>query len=479
VAKQPAAGGPAKVGYAFYDDSGHPFPGIINLSRQNGNPGRVAGDKRIGATNFITECEVSLGQIGEFQTVPRWANNDIYQGTDRYVAEQIFSLNPTTLVQKPVTNAWDYVYGSFVGTMGANNNAPQCSRTGGRPEFLDNGNIMVMIDDKNSIADPAGEVTTFAIIKPDGTVVKGPTLVDPRDIWDNACAFKGGFAIRVHNLLYFYDNDGNLLGSTDINITSGLTFGTGREDASRVGSDIRSYYVYLAGQTPETRHAPVRVAIWDTRTFACVGTATVSELDPNFAFTDRTTIAVDALDRFTVAYRLSPTASFPGDQIAGRVGKFDGTNITWLTPSFYPFVNHDAYGGTTDPPYKTEQPSVAMTTRAICFSAKGTINSTNNPAATPDTVAETALYTVIAHPVPVAAAPRPALTATLSGSNVIISWNADAGGQFTLLSSSNPAAPLSSWAAVSPQPPITGPVNNKYSMTVPIKPGNQYFGLKQ
>jgi hypothetical protein len=338
---------------------------------------------------------------------------------------------------------------------------------------------MVMIDDKTCIASASGEVTTFAVIKPDGTVVKGFTLVDAHDIWDNACAFKGGFAIRVHNLLYFYDNDGNLTGSTDINVSSGLTFGTGREDSSRVGSDIRSYYVYLAGQTPETRHAPVFVAVWDTRTFNCVATARVSELDPSYAFTDRTTIAVDALDRFTVAYRLSPTASFPGDQIAGRVGKFDGTNITWLTPSFYPFVNHDAYGGTTDPAYKTEQPSVAMTTRQICFSAKGTINSTNNPAATPDTQPETAVYVVIAHPAPVAVAPRPSLTATLSGSNVIISWNADAGGLFTLLSSGNAAAPLSSWAAVSPQPPIVGPVSGKYSMTVPIKAGNQYFALKQ
>ncbi|HLX69374.1 MAG TPA: hypothetical protein VKV04_07085, partial [Verrucomicrobiae bacterium] len=177
VAKQPGAGGPAQVSYEFYDDTSHPFPGIINLSRQNGNPERVAGDKRIGATTFITEAEVSIGQITGFMSNNRWTNSDIYAGNNRYAAEQLFTLDTNTLAQTPVAKAWDYVYGNFVGAMGANNNAPQCSRTGGRPDFLDNGNIVVMIDDKTSISSPVGEVTTFAIIRPDGTVVKGPTLV--------------------------------------------------------------------------------------------------------------------------------------------------------------------------------------------------------------------------------------------------------------------------------------------------------------
>ena len=70
------------------------------------------------------------------------------------------------------------------------------------------------------------------------------------------------------------------------------------------------------------------------------------------------------------------------------------------------------------------------------------------------------------------------MTATLSAGNVIISWNASA-GLLTLVSSSNPAAPLSTWVAVSPQPPTAGPVNGKYSMTVPVKAGDQYFDLKK
>ena len=444
--------------------------------------------------------ETSVGQYANFQSNNRWNNNNIYQGINAYCTEQIFNLNPTTLVQTPVTNAWEYVYGDYVGVMGAGNGGDQVSRTGGRPNFLDNGNIVVMIDDKAAIASVQGEVCTFRIIKPDGSLVAGPILVNPGvllpygtpgsggiagyDIWDNMCAFKGGFAIRLHQYLYFFDNNGNQT-FTDTNIvqSTGLSFGTNREDASRIGSDIRSYYVYLAGQTPESNpNGPVHVAIWDSRTGLVVTKATVSELDASYARFDRTMIAVDALDRFCVAYKLAADGNFypnvgdPNWQVAARVGQFNGSTVSWLTPSFYPFVNHDSYGGLFATAYRTLEPHVSMTTRQICISAKGTINSTNNPAAEPDTLPNTALYTVITHPAAVAAGPT--MTVTRSGSNVIISWNADA-GLFTLVSSSNAAAPLSSWAAVSPQPATTGPVNGQYSMTVPIGAGAQYFKLKR
>lgn len=486
VALQPASGGAPALGYAYYDDSGAPFKGQINLSRQNGNPGRVAGDMRPGATNFITECEVSIGQIPQFQSANRgqtWTNNDIYQGSDRYAAEQIFSLNPNTLAQTPVTNAWDYVYGGFVGTMGTGNNAPQCSRTGGRPVFLDNGDIAVVIDDKTAIMNAGGEVTTFTIIKPNGALVAGPTLVAPRDIFDNVCAFKGGFAVRVHNLLFFFDNTGKALTNVDVNVSSGLTFGGGsdaggRGDGIRIGGNVGSYYVCMAGGT--TNPGPIMsVAVWDTRGFACVATAPVCELDPDYYKTDRAMVAVDSSDHFTVAYKLKPTSNFPQFQTMGRIGQVvGGTNIAWMGPSFYAFYNHDAYGGATTPAYETDEPTVAMTTQQICFAAKGVINSTNNPTAPPDTQPQTTVYSVIANPAASTAVIRPTVTATLSGGNMILTWDANA-GLFTLISSSNVAAPVSSWAPVSPQPQTTGPVNGKYSMSVPIKPGDQFFELKR
>ncbi len=469
VAKQPAAGGAAKLDYEFYDDSGKPFQGQINLSRQNGNPERVAGDKRTGAVNFITEAETSIGQIANFQTVSRWSSNAIYQGDNRYCTEQIFSIDPVSLSQTPVTNAWDYVYGPFPASTPETG---EISRTGGRPEFLDNGNIVVMIDDKTALLS-ASESTTFAIIKPDGTVVKGPTLVDALNIWDNMAAYKGGFAIRLHNMLYFYDDNGNLMHTNDINISSGLSFGTGREDSSRIGSDIRSYYVYLAGQSPETSTGPVNVAIWDSRTGNFVTQATVTDGNPAVYLTDRVVVAVDALDRFCVAFVFQPNSSFQ-KQVAARVMAFDGTNITYLTHSFYPFVNSESNPasilGLT-----TINPSIAMTTRQICIAAKGTINSTNNPAGGPDTSAETTLYTVINHPAAVAGAPQITASKLTSGTTnlLVISWAVDS-GLFTL--ESTPAVVPANWTPVSPQP-ATQQTGNTYSMTVAVRPGQAYFRL--
>src|SRR5262249_48609720 len=152
------------------------------------------------------------------------------------------------------------------------------------------------------------------IITPQGSVVKGTTLVDPHPIWDNMAAYQGGFAIRVgvgtDSILYFFDNAGNPTHTNYVNSSSGLTFDTGRGDGTRIGSDIRSHYVYVAGQTPATAHAPVSVAIFDARTGDFVAKTTVTDTDPTVALTDRVSIAVDALDRFCVAYVLQPSSDF-------------------------------------------------------------------------------------------------------------------------------------------------------------------------
>src|SRR5205814_4240876 len=148
---------------------------------------------------------------------------------------------------------------------------------------------------------------------------------------------------------------------------------------------------------PDTGKAPVSVAIWDSRTRKFVASATVSDTDPAIHVADRVAVAVDAADRFCVAYGLQPNGKFSQEQVAARVMQFDGSNITYLTHSFFPFVNYDPDGslGLT-----TVTPNVAMTTRQICIAAKGTINSTNIPAGGANTAAETTLYTVISHPDP-------------------------------------------------------------------------------
>lgn len=409
VVFQPVNGGTPKIAYEFYDDSGAPFTGQINLSRQNGNPQRVAGDPRTGATTYITMAETSVGQLAPFRSAARtsdpfrWDRNPIYGGGDplaRYAAAQIFSLNTTTLVPTPLTKAFDPVYGAFV-TDDPPVSPQQVSRTGGSVVGLDNGNFAVVIHDKTGYMQAGGDVTTAAIVSPSGAIIKGPFLVDPRDIWDNVCAYSGGFAVRVHNMLYFYDNEGNLKSSVDITESSGLPFGTGRGDNSRIASNIGSKYVYLVGETPEganSNHNPCSLAVFDTTTAQCILTTEVSDTDPAIHKMGRVTAAADENNCVCVAYELNPDPLvWTETQVVARIGRLTGTNFVWLTPSFFVFVNHE------DDPYNvmgytTRTPSVAMTAKAICIAAKGTVNGTNTPEAGPTTAPETTVYAVITPP---------------------------------------------------------------------------------
>jgi hypothetical protein len=476
VAKQPANGGPAKVGYCFYGDNGQPFKGIINYSRQNGNPGRVAGDQRYGANKFITAAEVSIGQDPAFQSVARWANNDMYQGTglrpplteaeagNRYVGQQIFTMDPITLAQTPVTNAWDYVYGPFVGTVVNTANKPQLARTGGRCNFLDNGNIVVMIDDKTGMTTAANEVTTFSIIQPNGTVIKGPTLAKAQDIFDNMTSVKGGFVIRVHNSLLFYNNSGTLTFSNDCNVSSGMIFGgspdaDGRGDGIRIGGNIRSDYVFVAGVINGGRPSPqIGVAAWDVRTGQFAGKAVVTDGDPNLTQCDRSDVAVDALNRVCVVTSYKPDKTgLWGYQAGARVAQFDGANFSFLGPTFFPFVNND-HDPAAGKGFIFESPVVSMNTKQICFAAKATINSTNNASAGADSLSQQTVYTVVSHPAPVDP-PRPTMTITRPDStHITVNWNAD-DGLFTVQTRADVAS--GTWNNATTEnvaPPVTLPI---------------------
>jgi hypothetical protein len=308
------------------------------------------------------------------------------------------------------------------------------------------------------------------IFRPDGTVVKDSFLVEANQMNANIAAYRGGFCIRVHANLYFYDNAGNLLHTTPVS-SSGIGFDTGsRGDGTRLASNIGSHYVYLAGPVGSV----VQLGVWDATTGAFVTSANVcSDLDPTATINtgnNAVAVAVDALDRVCVAYQGVPTSSY-SYQIMARLLKFDGTSVDYLTATFFPFVNSDTLSSLTVLGYNMLNPAVAMTTRQICFAAFGTMNSTNNPAGGPDVVNPVNVYTVINHPFAVTA---PSMAVNHSGNNVIISWDANA-GLFTLQSS--PGLAPTAWADVSPQPAASGPVAGLYSMSVPIGSGKAFFRL--
>ena len=466
VALQPAAGGPMKLAEGFYTDAGQPYKGQINLSRQNGNPGRVAGDMRPGAVNYMVGAEASPHALPEFQSDNRWNLGFDRLSDGRYGTVQIFRLDPATLTPTPLSKALDSANGRLTSGVAPDN---QITRFGGEIVCLDNGNFVSVVHDRSRTRAPDSECVAATIFAPDGSVVKDTFIVALGDIWSNVAPFKGGFAVRARpedgtsgvRLIHFFDNEGNRLGTVD-QATSGIGFDTGRGDGTRLLGHINSPYVYIVGRPGGAQ--VVKVAAFDSRNRQFVAAADVSEgaFVGNF---DRVNGAVDALNRLTVAW-VSQPVGYEKQQVAARVLAFDGTKFTPLTRSFFPFINNAKQG------IRTYQMTVAMTTKQICVAAKGEINYENKPELGPNSPNEVNFYTVFSHPAPaddptppVGGGPAPALSISRTGNNVTIGW-APAGTGWTLESAPAITGP---WTAVGTQNPTT----------VAIGTGNQFFRLKK
>jgi hypothetical protein len=453
VGLQPAAGGAMRLGEGFYTDDGLPYKGPINLSRQNGNPGRVAGDTRPGAVNFIVGGEASPHGVTGFQSDNRWSLGFDRLSDGRYGTVQIFSLNPSTLEQTMLSKALDSA-NSQVTTGVAQGN--QISRFGGDVACLDNGNFVSVVEDRSGVRHAANTIVA-TIFSPNGSVVKSAFgVVTNSDIWGNVAAFKGGFAVRAKpadgtntRVIYFYDNSGVLQGVTD-QAASGVSFDPGRGDGTRLFGHINSPYVYLIGRAASTQ--VVKVAAFDARTRAFVAVADVNEgaFTGNF---DRAQGAVDALNRLTCSW-VSQPAGYAKQQVAARVLAFDGTKFTALTRSFFPFVN------TATNDVRSLQMTVAMTTKQICVAAKGEINYANHPELGPDSPTEVNFYTVFTHPAPAedptpgVGGPAPKLAITKVGSNLSISWDSTAAG-YTLKAKNSLSD--ATWTTVGTQNPTVIP----------------------
>lgn len=423
VALQPAAGGAMKLVEALYADNGTPFKGEINASRQNGNPGRVAGDTRPGATRYITGVEASPHFYEPFNSGNRW--NTGYSrvnesGTEsRYGTVQTFELNPTTLAVTSLSKAFDSANGRVTSGQVASD---QNTRFGGDVVALDNGNFVSVVEDRSRLRNPDGNAAVATVIAPDGSIVKESFLVAKGDLWSNVAAFKGGFAVRVAGNLYFYNNAGDLQGSLDQN-TSGETFDRGRGDGTRIAGHINSPYIYLAARVSAV--AVVRVAAWNAVTREFVGVADVSE--GGFRATaDRATVAVDALNRVVVSWVSQPDG-YEQPQVAVRVMELDPVAKAFraLTPSFWAFVNNHPVG------IKTFQMTLATTTRQILIGAKGSINLENQPNNGPNSPNELNFYTVISHP-----EPKDDPTPAVGSSGITVSTVIPAGLNGTALSNS-------------------------------------------
>lgn len=421
---QPSAGGAGKLVEGFYNDKGQPFSGVINASRQNGNPGRVAGDARPGAVNYAVGAEASPHLLVDFNTDGRWSLGFDRLGDGRYATVQAFSVG-ASLTPTPISKAIDSAHGRRTSGDPQGNN--QISRFGGDIVFLDNGNFAVVIEDRSKVLRPEGNAVVATIFAPNGSVVKEAWKVADGDFWSNVASVKGGFVVRASGVLYFHNNAGELLGTVDQDTSSGEQFDRGRGDGTRIAGHVNSPYVFLAGKI-RTGNV-VKVAAWDSRDRKFVTSAEVSEAGFSGNF-DRVNLASDALNRVTIGWVAQP-AGYEFQQVAARVLALNETakSITPLTKSFLPFINAAETGG-----IRSIQMTLAMTTKEILVAAKGEINLQNRPEAGVNSNRQLNFYTVISHPdpkndptVPVGGVVIPTIKSiTATGSNVTITWDGSA-----------------------------------------------------
>ena len=452
VAVQPVAGGAMKLCEGFYGDNGQPFKGQINLSRQNGNPGRVAGDTRPGAVNYMVGGETSVHAVSEFNTGNRWAGFDRL-ADGRYGTVQIYKLDLTSMVPTPLSKALDSATGRLT-TGGAAGN--QISRYGGDIVGLDNGNFASVVEDRSRAIATDADAAVATIFAPDGSVVKDSFIVSKSDLWSNVAPFKGGFAVRAKpqdgsatRMIYFFDNTGKLLGQVD-QATSGASFDTGRGDGTRLFGHINSPYVFLAGRAANT--TVVKVAAFDSveKKFAAIADVNEGAFTGNF---DRANGASDALNRLVVSW-VSQPSGYANQQVAARVLSFDAATkkFTPITSSFFPFVN------VATNTIRTLQMSVAMTTKQICIAAKGEINLQNKPDLGADSKKEINFYTVFSHPAPKddptmpvgGFTTAPTLKYSVAAGKITISWE---GTGYTL--ESKQKLTDASWTVIGTQNSVT------------------------
>lgn len=481
LAFQPARAGTysdAKLGECFYDDAGKPYTNQIS-SRQDGNPGRVYGDRRYGGTNFVTGGEANpqayptyFNSDGRFATSYPVYNDDSY----RCGLVQCFSLDLTALKQTPLCKAFDAAVVDCAACL-QGPGVTQRGRLGGGLAALDNGNFVALIDDRSMYWAQVGNTADAAVFKPDGTSVKGTWMVDPYEAWTDPCAFKGGFCVRLGTgtdaELYFYDNSGTLVASNFVSAASGLApnlVDTGRGDNTKIAGDIRTPWVYYttAGW----------LTVWNGTNGAYVTNyQVIDDLDVS-ASVDVSDVACDSLGNICVVYDGKPTSATDLgtngtglflNQVMARVLHFDGKAVTPLTHTFFAFINHDSNTNALQG-YTMSNPNVDMTTKYICVAAKGSINSTNNPTAPPDSALLTTVYTIINNPGWVA----PTITATYSDGTLLISWPASAGD--ATLQSTSTLKPTA-WGNVTPQPPTVLVNGDTYQKSVPMGAAPAFFRL--
>ncbi len=346
--------------WAFYTDDGEPYVGPFNEARDSGNPPRIATDRRPGGTLYVTGQESTPYMYDEFNTDGRW------DGDFTYVSQQLAAVqffNKTSDGPEPISNVIDPVY---MATDISGTQSDQM-RFGGDMRILSNGNILVVVEERNNVLVSFRAAVATIFDGETGEVVKEPFNAAGDDsshsIWSNVAAFDGGFAVRTEGIMTLYDNDGNMLHV--VNQEDWTMVGdTGRGDGTRIAASIDGENVYILGKDKEV--GDMVVAAINGLTGEPVDEVVVNELEMwDYGNFDRGDLAVDEKGNVCLCYEVETEGV--ESQVVARILDSD---LEPVTPTFFAFQNHDKAGGDTQG-FLSKEVNVSMDNQRIIIAADG------------------------------------------------------------------------------------------------------------
>ena len=270
---------------AFFDENGNPWDTDNNTLRNDGNPPRIAADKRPGGTRYAIGAEVTPWAFPE--RFPTFGKTGNFTYDERVVCFQLLDKGSTgeNLEPRPIGRLVEPIYGRD--TNGRLQHGKPL-RSGLEIRFLSNGNFVVSVDDQTESIAPERMQMLSLLSGEDGEVIEGPfpgNPVNPREFcrsFSNLAAWSLGFAFRLEpkqevaevlfqpkggsaNTIGFWSNDASFMGVwrrvaredlSDPQPPEGGTSTTINEwggTVTRIDSDIRKDLIYLAGAGLEAK----------------------------------------------------------------------------------------------------------------------------------------------------------------------------------------------------------------------------------
>lgn len=337
----------------FYTDGGTPWTINNDSARVNGNPPRIAGDKRPGGTKYVLGNEATPWDPESASLFPFFNTNPFAYAFQVAVVQL---LNKVNNQPAPIGKVLDPINGKL--TSGFQSDQ---MRFGGEIRALSNGNFVVVVDNRDDNFNGLRSVPYAILDGNTGNVIVGPSdsnqvPIDPNvntGIWSNLAAFNGGFAVRCDsnsNSIDFFDNNGVALGTWDRTLrrttfsdplppaggmnTSIVDNGGG---GGRIDSHIASNFIYVAGKGIDADGGGdkgVYLTKINAQTRQTVKEAFVS--DGFTAIPDRINVCSDKDDNVFVAW--SDTSNTGKRQIIGRAYNSD---LEPITDAFLTFENSD------------------------------------------------------------------------------------------------------------------------------------------